>query len=378
MQQILIKNGMNYDPLTKEKAVKDIALSEGRIVSASGFEPSHTVDASGCLVIPGLIDFHVHCLPSASVLGVNPELYCLPNGICSCVDAGSSGVSTFNTALLHTIAGSPVTIKALLHFSSAGQIAGSFPEDQTPGFWERDKIKDTVKNHPGIIRGLKLRFSDNVLEHFKLGIEVLEEGIRFAEELGLPIVLHVNNPGIEIDTIAGLLRKGDVYCHVYSGSRENILDASGRVRRSIVNARERGVIFDAAAGRRNFLFAVARKAMEQGFTPDIISSDMNLGCFNIQPVISLPRLMSRYLALGLDLYELIDRSTVNPARWLGSPESASLGEGSPADIAIFKIVEKETVFIDSSGAAEKGKQVLVPQMTVKNGIIMYTQCDFIQ
>jgi dihydroorotase len=376
MEKILIKNGTTYDPLTKEKAVKDIALSGGLIVSAAAFKPTYEIDASGCLVIPGLIDFHVHCLASASELGVNPDLSFLPNGVTTCVDAGSAGVSVFESAFQNTINRSLVTVKALLQFCSAGQITGAYPEDQSPGFWNREAIKFMAGKYPGTIKGMKLRFSDNVLEPYKLGIEVLEKAVEFTGELGLPLVIHVNNPGLDIDAIAGLLRKGDVYCHVYAGSRENILDSSGRLRKSVIAARERGVIFDAAAGRRNFLFEVARNAVEQGFPPDIISTDLNKGCYYKQPVVSFPRLLSRYLALGLGLYDVIDRATLYPARWLGCPELASMAEGSPADIALFKVVNKETKFFDTAGNSVMGNEILVPQLTVKAGNIMYAQADF--
>ena len=376
MDRILIKNGTAYDPLTKETGVRDIALSEGRIVSVSGFDPTFVADASGCLVIPGLIDFHVHCLPSAADIGIDPDLFCLPNGVTSCVDAGSAGVSGFESAFRYTICRSVVTVKTLLHFCSAGQITSAYPEDQTPRLWDRNAIKETVNKYRDSIVGMKLRFSDNVLEPFKLGIEVLEEGINLAHELELPLVLHVNNPGMDIDAIAGLLRPGDVFCHAYAGSRENILDSKGNLRKSVAAARDKGVIFDAASGRRNFLFDIAAKAIKQGFLPDIISTDMNWNCFNKQPVISFPRLLSRYLALGLGLYDVIDRATVNPARWLGCPKSVSLAEGSAADIAVFKILDKEMEFADSAGFTVKGKQILSPRLTIKAGRVMYAQSDF--
>jgi dihydroorotase len=239
-------------------------------------------------------------------------------------------------------------------------------------------MRALARKYPGVIVALKLRLTDKVLDPFKLHLEPLEEGVVLAEELGLPLVVHVNDPNTDIEGIAGLLRKGDVFCHMYAGARDNILDSTGVVKPAIKAARERGVIFDAANGRKNFLFKVALPAIKQGFLPDIISTDFNLGCQYKQPVISLPRLLSKYLAMGMDLYDVIDRATINPARWLGDTGLGSLGEGTAADIGIFKVLDKDLNFSDSAGTVVQGAQVLVPQLTIKKGVIMYSQSDFIK
>ena len=96
MDKILVKNGNTYDPVSKVKAKKDLALQDGIIVSPAGFAPDHVIDAAGCLVIPGLIDSHVHCMATES--GVAPDIFGLPNGVTACVDAGSTGVSSFESA----------------------------------------------------------------------------------------------------------------------------------------------------------------------------------------------------------------------------------------------------------------------------------------
>jgi dihydroorotase len=157
MDKILIKNGLIYDPLSKEKSVRDLALAEGRIVSATGtdsgagFTPSLAIDASGCIVVPGLIDFHVHGLTSVSEIAVTPDISCLPNGVTACVGGWTAGSANFEAAYNYTISSSVATIKAALHFCPAGQVTGKYPENQNPAFWDRDAIKSLVKKYPGVI-----------------------------------------------------------------------------------------------------------------------------------------------------------------------------------------------------------------------------------
>jgi dihydroorotase len=377
MDKILIKNGLVYDPVTKERSIREVALMGASIVDALDFNPSLIIDASGCLVVPGLIDFHVHCLTDVSDIAVDADTFCLPNGVTTCIDAGTAGTAAFESGYRNNICRSTVTVKALLHVSPEGLITGSHPENQDPKLWNLSVIHDLAEKYYGTIVGLKLRMSAEVTDPFRLATEPLIEALKLAAELSLPVVVHVNNPGVSVSKITKLLRPGDVFCHMYAGERENILDGNREVKEEVRKAHERGVVFDACNGKRNFLFNVAVPAMQKGFIPDVISSDANVNCSYIQPVISLPRLLSKYLAMGMDLYDIIDRATLAPAMWLGNTSLSSLQEGSCADIALFKISEKNVRYSDYTNDEIEGKQVLVPQLTIKGGKIVYSQSDFL-
>jgi dihydroorotase len=327
-------------------------------------------------VVPGLIDFHLHCFTAISDIAVDADALCLPNGVTTCVDAGTAGTAGFEICYRHHVCSSITAIKALLHVAPAGLTTGNHPENQDPKVWDRDGIRLLVKKYSGVIVGLKVRISASVLEPFQLNLEPLWEAINLAEELHLPVVVHINDPNAAITDIASLLRPGDVFCHVYAGERENILD-SGTVKAGVRNAREKGVIFDACNGKKNFLFQVASPAIEQGFLPDIISSDLNISCSYRHPVISLPRLLSKYLALGMGLYDVIDTATIIPALWLGDQGLGSLQAGTGADIALFKIENKKCMFFDYRNSSIEGNQVLMPQLTIKHGAIVYCQSDFL-
>jgi predicted amidohydrolase len=204
MEKILLKNGLTYDPLTKRKEVRDIAVMGSRIVVPGDFDPSLVIDAAGCLVVPGLIDFHLHCFSAVSDMAMDADVLCLPNGVTTCVDAGTAG---FESCYRQHICSSTTAIKALLHVAPGGLATAYYPENQDPGVWDQEAVRLLVKKYPRVIMGLKVRMSAPVLEPFHLSIEPLAEAVSLAEELRLPVVVHVNEPNVEIETIVSLLRR---------------------------------------------------------------------------------------------------------------------------------------------------------------------------
>ena len=172
-------------------------------------------------------------------------------------------------------------------------------------------------------------------------------------------------------------RPGDVFCHMYQGQGDTILGPDGRVKPELWEARRRGVLFDACNGNANFSFRVAEPAMEQGFLPDLIGSDLTPMSFHRPFVHDLPRLLSKYLMLGMKLEDVLQRVTLAPARQLGRVEElATLHAGTPADVALFRLAEQPVTFRDRDGESRTGSQVLLPQMTVKDGAIAWAQTGF--
>lgn len=377
MDKILIKNGLVYDPVLHQMEKRNLALSGGEIVSENGFVEDMAVDAEGCIVTPGLIDFHVHCYVGASDGTNDVDSFSLPNGITTAIDGGTAGSANYEGFYQNVVCRSITGVRALLHVAPEGLTTGRHGENQNPMYWDYEEIHRLVKKHPKVLVGLKVRMQANILDMYGLREEPLVEALKLAREVDRKIVVHVNNPNIGCANVASLLRPGDVYCHMYAGSEENILDAEGNIKEGVLEARKRGVIFDACNGRGNFLFSVAEPAMRRGFVPDIISSDINPMVFYKHPMISLPRVLSKYLMMGMSICDVLDTATVTPARWIGEEELASTAEGTPADIAIWKLKDKQTRHLDYMGVERYGSQVLVPQMTIKNGVIVYCQSDFL-
>lgn len=374
--RILIKNGIVYDPFRHEMKKRDIALADGKICVLDGFSPNCELDASDCYVTPGLIDFHLHCFTGSSDGTCDADTFCLPNGVTTCIDAGTAGSANFRALYADVIARSVTRVLALLHIAPEGLTTGRHPENQSPEDWDREMMKKFCSRYPEIV-GIKIRMGKNICEPYGLRDEHLKEGIRFAESLGKKVVVHVNDPNVPTEQIAEELRPGDVFCHMYAGKTENILAEDGTVKAGVKEARERGVLFDACNGRGNFLFQVAEPALKDGFLPDIISSDNSPYGNYKQPLISLPRLLSRYLMFGMKLEDVLDCATIRPARWIGMESLASMDAGTEADIAIFKLNKKRVQYKDCAGAEREGNEVLVPQLTIRDGVIVYAQSDFL-
>jgi predicted amidohydrolase len=242
MDRILIKNGLVYDPASKEKVVRDLAIAQGRLVDPASIESDVVIDAKACLVLPGLIDVHTHVFNENSDVAVDADSFCLPNGVTACVDAGTSGTANFESCFHHVIGRSATSILTLLDVTPAGQATRFHPENQDPRVWNRDGIRALVKKYTDNIVGLKLRLSKAFLDPFGLRLEPLHEALKLGSELSLPLVVHVQDPGVGMEEITSVLRKGDVFCHMYAGDKDSILEDDGTVKQCLREARGRGAV----------------------------------------------------------------------------------------------------------------------------------------
>ncbi|MDR2006749.1 MAG: amidohydrolase family protein [Acidaminococcales bacterium] len=174
-----------------------------------------------------------------------------------------------------------------------------------------------------------------------------------------------------------MLRAGDVFCHVHQGAGHTILGNNGKVLPEIAAAQKRGVIFDAANGRNNFSFTVAQQAIQEGFLPDVISSDLTAKTLYGDFVFGLPYVMMKYLNMGMQLQDVIASCTSNPARQMGlSGKIGTLAPGAFADVAVFRHIRKKYVMHDNSGKSIEGEHLLLPQLTVLNGKVVFRSIEF--
>ncbi len=333
------------------------------------------LDAGGCFVMPGLIDYHAHLFHGGSDFGVLCDAVSIPNGVTTAVDAGTSGVSNYEVFRMSTMRSSLTRVKAFLSVCSMGMVHTKIHENLAPEHFEEERMKDLFQKYPCELKGVKLRFSRDFVPGGDR--KALQRALEIAENIGTRLIVHVTDPAIDIEELAMALRPGDIFCHVYQGRGQTVLDDNGKVLEGIRKAREKGVLFDACNGKMNFDSDVAAGAVKDGFLPDIISSDLTAITFFRQPVISLPFVMSKYLALGMKLEDIVRCCTETPAKLLGLGEEIGfLRTGYRADIAVFRIREKNVRFIDENRKVIEGKQILIPQLTVKDGKILYRQNDF--
>ena len=373
----LIKNGMVYDPPRHQLVRRDLAIADGLLAEPDGGHSyRQVIDAAGCLITPGLLDFHVHFFGTEA--GVCPDANTFCNGITTVVDAGSTGASLYPLYYRTDVMNSRVRILNDLLVASGGQVTWRYHENLAPELFDEAAILHLFRTYPDNLVGLKARLSRYVIGE-DAAEACVHRMVEIAEKANTRVILHVTDCALPLDHLAELLRPGDVICHIYQNrgqGNRTCLDAQGCVLAGLWAARERGVLFDACHGVANYDLEICRRAVAQGFVPDVISSDNNANGSFMQPLHSLPRILSKYLDFGMPLESVLDCATITPARLVGRPELGTLAAGTEADVAIFRLEKKAIRHEDINGNRFIGTQILVPQMTFKAGRPMYCQTDF--
>ena len=376
----LIQNGRVIDPLNGTDEVKDLAVCGNKIIELPQAPKldwrNGVIDASGCIVTPGLVDFHTHIFHEGSGNSILADSM-LSEGVTAAVDAGTAGTANFESFYKTVAATSAIHIRSYLAPYPLGLASGADTHSWDYTKYNMNKLLWLLEEYKGHILGLKMKVSNGKVP-VEAANEYLEKLVEIAESQGIGVCVHPTDPPIPAEQIVERLRKGDVFCHCYQGKGSTIINENGKVKREILEARERGVLFDAANGFGGYGLEVCQNALADGFFPDIISTDATI-LFARKPYYfkNLPGLMSKYLALGMTLPDIVRAVTINPAKAMGMAERiGQLTPGTQADIAILKWKEKPVTFKDCLGASIEGKGLLVPQMTMLGGEIRYCQTDF--
>lgn len=376
MYDLLIKNGTVIDPAQQLFRKADLVVQDGKIAclgELSQEKASQTIDASGCLVVPGLIDIHAHLYPLTEI-GIPAEAVCFASGVTTAMDCGSAGAATY-PAHRGSILTSRLRIRALLHVCSAGLVTGRYLENPDPRYYDIPKIERCLHEYPELL-GLKVRQGAEIVG--ELGLRPLAATIEIAEKYQVPVMVHCSNPPGKMDEIIEMLRPGDILTHAYQDKGYSLLDKNGKISKSAWAARERGVIFDVANANIHFSFAVARQAIAEGFLPDTISTDLTIRSLYRRPaVFNLLHVMSKYLNMGLSLQQVIELCTIRPARLMRlDGQIGSLRVGNCADIAVLSEFNKDTDFGDRAGVIMHGNRNLRAMLTVRAGEIVYRDQGF--
>ena len=366
-----IINGTVIDPVRETKKIGTVLLEGNRIASVdySGCVPAakEVIDASGCIVTPGLIDSHVHLFYGGTENGMLPDLTLLPMGVTTAVDQGSAGSATFQTFYDSILSRSQMNLFATVNLSTQGLITSRYPEDLVPAHTDIARIQELFSRYPKVLKGIKLRISKEVIG--ELGMAPMEKAVEVARSVGSRIVIHTTNPPVPVAELLQYFQKDDIYTHVFAQRGYSILTEQGTLDPSVYEARKRGVIFDAADARVHYALPVIRQALKEGFLPDTISTDL-VQESRFQPgVFGLPRLLSKYLALGMPLVQII--RIMGTDNYLGTLEP-----GSQGDVAIFKEKEAKAQMKDRLGNVLALPRLLVPQCTILKGKVVYRQIDF--
>ena len=375
---IHIKNGHIIDPYRNQNTIGDVWIRNHKVISTEEAEEIKKgkvmeIDAQGHYVIPGLIDFHAHGFASGSPLGINPELV-LANGVTTMVDAGTAGAGAFEAFYDTVLSRSTLTMRSLLNVSTIGIVGAGIDEDLSPELFLTDKIKYLCEKYKGIIIGLKMRMSEGCLRNS--GIESLKAAKKLAEEVELPLFVHSTGSAMDVDILANELKSGDVYCHIYQGSKFNAMK-NDQMSDAIRKARQRGVLFDDAHGLVNYSIDIAKKAVAQGFLPDFISTDhTTLTLYRDGFAKSLTHIISEYMEFGMDLYDILNIVLVNSSKFLKMEgQIGTLQPGAFADVAVLKPMNGKPYYSDLTSSFT-GSRILCNMMTIKNGTIVYRSDAF--
>jgi dihydroorotase len=366
---MLIRSGTVIDPGQGLHGRHDVRLDVERIVElGDGLTPrpgEEVVDARDRLVLPGLIDLHVHVFWGASHYGIEPDPHCLGTGTTTVVDAGSAGAHTFAAFRRYVIDVSATRIVPFLNIGATGMVSPDVGELEEIRHIDRAAALRTIEAHRDLIRGVKVRLSrDLVGSNARVALKTARET---GEAAGLPIMVHVGDTPIPLAEILDELRPGDVITHCYHGREEGILDTRGMVIQAARRAAARGVLFDVGHGKGSFSFQVARRALSQGFRPGTISSDLHV--YNLDgPVFDLATTMSKFLHLGLSLDEVVALTTTAPAQVIGHDGAlGTLRPGAAGDVTLLALREELSTLEDSVGERVEGTQRLVPSGAVRAG-----------
>ncbi|MBQ6002946.1 MAG: amidohydrolase family protein [Synergistaceae bacterium] len=376
---LIVKNGTVLDSslgINREASVMiDDAYFAG--IYDKGNEPPavQEIDASGCLVMPGLIDTHIHVFNAGTENGIIPDLTLLPMGVTAGIDQGSAGSGNFQGFYDSIISKSKVHIFAALNISTSGLITSSYPENLDPKFFKAGDIQRLFKKYPDVLCGIKVRISKELVGD--LGLLPLEKALEVAEKVGTRISVHTTNPPAPVSEFIQLFRKDDIYSHAFQGRGYSILNDKGKLSAEVHEARSRGVIFDTADARVHYLYPVIKAALAENFLPDTISTDLVQGSVFQPGVFGLPRIMSKYLELGVPLIDVVRAVTERPAEIVNRKgQLGTLREGACADLAIFKLVDCESNITDREGNTLTLHKILVPQCTILGGKVVFRQFNF--
>ncbi|HEV2439496.1 MAG TPA: amidohydrolase/deacetylase family metallohydrolase [bacterium] len=369
---LLLTGGTVLDPAMGMRTAAAVAFANGDVAAVDpGLTPAdaaETVDCAGLIVAPGMIDLHVHVFSGVSHYGIEPDPNCVAKGVTTAVDAGSAGADTFPGFRKYVIDVAATRLYARLNISSMGMLSAAAGELDDLRYASVPKAIATIEQHRDVILGVKVRLTRNQIVSRDAGMRPLYLAREAADAVRLPIMVHPQEAWCEsLDDILALMRGGDMLTHCFHGLSHGILDGDGRVRRSVHEAMERGVIFDVGHGRGSFSWQVAERAMRQGVQPQTISSDLH--AYNVNgPAYDLATTVSKFLHLGLPLEDALRKVTATPAQTLGmAGRIGTLRAGAWGDAVAFEVREGQFKLEDSHGEVRIGRHRLVPKTVVRGG-----------
>lgn len=369
---LILKGARIIDPSQNHDGIGDVAFAQGRV---SGFGrdlvagPGTQVRAmAGAIVTPGLIDLHTHVYWGGTSLGIDADAFCRTSGVTTSVDTGSAGPGNFSGFRKHVIDRSEARILAYLHVSFAGIFGFSktimVGESEDPRLMAPREAVEVVEANRDVIVGIKVRVGRHASGD--QGTAPLDIALQVAEETGLPLMAHIDEPPPSYEAVLAMLRPGDVLTHAFRPFPNSPITAQGAVKPALREARARGVLFDIGHGKGSFAFKTARAMLAGGFLPDTISSDVHQLCID-GPAFDQVTTMSKMLCLGMSLHDVVAASTVNAAVALKRMEYGTLKVGALGDATVLSVQDGAFDYVDTRGEHMTGAQQIFSEGVVLRG-----------
>jgi len=364
---ILIQNGEVRDPARGHKARADVGILDGKIAAIEEKIPAErgldVIDASGLFVVPGLIDLHTHCYYGGTGLGIEADPIAARSGTTTWVDAGSFGCDQTAGFRRFIVNPAQARIYGYVYLYPDNRNPDADPVKYVRGVMKR--TGETVVANRDILLGVKMQVGSNMNGRYSL--DFLKIARELCDQFKLPMMAHISFAPPETDQVMELMRPGDVVTHCFNTHTLGILDGAGKVKASVRDARSRGVLFDVGHGLGSFNFSAARKALDDGFLPDTISTDIYT--LNVNgPVYDFPTTLSKLLHLGMSFDDVLARATVNPARVVNRVAGlGTLAPGAPADVALLTIEEGQFRLTDSQRNTVTATRRIASRLTICRG-----------
>ncbi|WNV10294.1 amidohydrolase/deacetylase family metallohydrolase [Tardiphaga sp. 709] len=369
---LVIRGGEVIDPSQNLRGIRDIGIRFGQVAAVEPSIPAErakqSIDAKGKLVTPGLVDLHTHVYPYGSAIGIPPDELVPFSATTTYVSAGDAGANTFAGFKRDVVGHSRSRLFAFVHISTIGLAGFPVGELLNIDYANVDAAARTIAENPDLVLGAKVR--ETLAFVGNNGIEPLKRAILAVERSGTKgrVMCHIGNAPGDLSVLVDTLRPGDILTHPYSALGNNTVQ-NGKVLPALLEAKKRGVIIDVGHGAGSFDYDIAEEAIQQGLVFDTISSDVHVAAANTPSRPYLPWVLSKFLALGFSLDQVIAAAAIKPANVINRvPKLGTLQVGAPADVAILELVEGPVELLDTSNKPRTGKAYLKAVQTVRGGV----------
>jgi len=372
---LLLKGGHVIDAKNNINAIKDIAIKDGKIAEVndniSTSTSKKTIDATGLYVVPGLIDIHTHVFVgnkantfADGVNSVSPDDFSFKAGVTTVVDAGTSGWHNFPQFKSQVIDVSQTRILAFLNIAADGMDGKPVKDDFSN--INIDSTVSSIQQNKDILVGVKIGHYEGA------DWTPYNSALNAATKSNTPLFVECHLPQYSLEEQLSKMRSGDIITHSFEEITERmpIVDSMGRLRPFVEAAQSKGVLFDVGHGGAGFWFNQAIPAFQQGLIPNTFGSDLHRFSMNAG-MKNMLNIMSKYMAIGMKLDEVIAHATWNAAKAIKHEDLGNLSEGSVADITLLSIQKGKFGFIDAAGNKLAGKQKLEAELTIRGGKIVW-------